>query len=90
MYIHPTSVFFGLGDVPRFVVFHELVMTSQKQQIHYLTSVEADWLVKYGYLFYSPCVRGISSRENQKIKEQEYLNLIEHEKGLRNNKSIKD
>ncbi|OUT23658.1 hypothetical protein CAS74_000015 [Pichia kudriavzevii] len=44
MYIHPTSVFFGLGDVPRFVVFHELVMTSQKQQIHYLTSVEADWL----------------------------------------------
>lgn len=90
MYIHPTSVFFGLGDVPRFVVFHELVMTSQKQQIHYLTSVEADWLVKYGYLFYSPRVRGISSRENQKIKEQEYLNLIEHEKGLRNNKSIKD
>jgi pre-mRNA-splicing factor ATP-dependent RNA helicase DHX38/PRP16 len=80
MFIHSTSVFTGLGDLPKYVVFHELLLTGQKQQMNYITAVKAEWLIQYGGIFYSKRMRGITSRENQMIKEEEFNKLIEFER----------
>lgn len=80
MYINKTSSLNGVGDLPKYVVFHELLLTGQKQQMNYITSVEGDWLLKYGNVFYSKKVRGVNSRENQHLKEKQFQQLIEVER----------
>lgn len=80
MFIHPTSSLIGIGDLPKYVVYHEVLLTGKRQQMNYITSVKSEWLVKYGSIFYSKRERGISSRENQRLKELKFNQLIEYEK----------
>lgn len=41
--LHPTSALYGLGYMPDYVIYHELVMTS-KQYMMCVTSVDPYWL----------------------------------------------
>lgn len=43
--LHPTSALYGLGFMPDYVIYHELVMTS-KQYMMCVTSVDPYWLGK--------------------------------------------
>ncbi|GMF04458.1 unnamed protein product [[Candida] boidinii] len=79
MKLHPTSSLFGLGDLPKYIVYHELVLTS-KEYMNCVTSVEPEWLIEFGEVFYSEKVKGLSSKENQILKEKEFQKLIENEK----------
>lgn len=49
--LHPTSALFGLGDLPPYVIYHELLMTEQ-EYICCVTSVDPFWLVEHGNLLY--------------------------------------
>lgn len=80
MWIPSSSALNGMGELPKFVVFHELLMTNQKQQLSCITEVSSDWLCKYGDVFYSLRRKGLSGRENQRIKEAKFQTLIEKEK----------
>ena len=72
MFIPITSSFNGLNDLPKFIIFNDIILTGTKQQMNYITAVKYDWLIKYGKIFYSPKLKGINSRENQKLKEEEF------------------
>jgi pre-mRNA-splicing factor ATP-dependent RNA helicase DHX38/PRP16 len=56
MHLHATSSLYGLGYLPDYVVYHELVLTS-KEYMSIVTSVDAHWLAELGSKFYS----GLSS-----------------------------
>lgn len=50
--MHPSSALFGLGYVPDYVVYHELVLTS-KEYMRTVTAVEPEWLARLGPMFFS-------------------------------------
>ncbi|KIR34642.1 pre-mRNA-splicing factor ATP-dependent RNA helicase PRP16 [Cryptococcus deuterogattii 99/473] len=50
--LHPTSALYGLGYMPDYVVYHELVLTS-KQYMMCVTSVDPYWLADLGSVFFS-------------------------------------
>lgn len=49
--LHPTSALYGMGDLPPYVVYHELLMTT-KEYICCVTSVDPFWLMEHGGLLY--------------------------------------
>ncbi|KAK6744301.1 hypothetical protein RB195_011168 [Necator americanus] len=51
-FLHPTSALFGMGFMPDYVVYHELVMTA-KEYMQCVTAVDAVWLAELGPMFYS-------------------------------------
>jgi pre-mRNA-splicing factor ATP-dependent RNA helicase DHX38/PRP16 len=66
--LHPTSSLYGMSDLPEFVVYHELLLTS-KEYISTVTAVEPEWLLEYGGVFYTLRVK---DRNNKKrLIEQE-------------------
>lgn len=87
MYLHPTSSLNGIGDLPKYVVFHELLLTGQRQHMNYVTAVKGEWLVKYGSVFYSKRIRGVSSKENQRMKEEQFQKLLDFERSSKNESS---
>lgn len=52
MKIHPTSALFGLGSLPEYVVYHELILTSQ-QYMTVVTAVDPKWLLEDGKALYT-------------------------------------
>src|SRR5277367_2940217 len=79
--LHPTSALYGLGYLPDYVVYHELILTS-KEYMSCVTSVDPHWLADLGGVFYS-----LKSRENvgrdKKIVESEFNRKIEIEKQMK-------
>lgn len=67
--LHPTSALFGLGDLPPYVVYHELLLTS-KEYINVVTTVDPFWLMEFGGLFYNI----------RRRREEEEYGLYETEK----------
>ncbi|CAM9011233.1 unnamed protein product [Wickerhamomyces anomalus] len=69
--LHPTSALFGMSDLPQYVVYHELMLTT-KEYISTVTAVDPLWLVEYGGVFYS--VRDKKNKDNgfkkRKIEEE--------------------
>ncbi|KAG5368435.1 Pre-mRNA-splicing factor ATP-dependent RNA helicase prp16 [Yarrowia sp. C11] len=49
--LHPTSALYGLGYLPAFVIYHELILTS-KEYMSCVTSVDPAWLAEFGSCFY--------------------------------------
>lgn len=49
--LHPTSALYGLGDLPPYVIYHELLVTT-KEYICCVTSVDPFWLMQFGCLIY--------------------------------------
>lgn len=51
-HLHPTSALFNAGSLPKYIIYHELVMTT-KEYMHCATAVQAEWLADLGPMFYS-------------------------------------
>jgi pre-mRNA-splicing factor ATP-dependent RNA helicase DHX38/PRP16 len=75
--LHPTSALYGLGFLPDYVVYHELILTS-KEYMSTVTSVDPHWLAELGGVFYSIKEKGYSARE-KRITETEFNKRMEIE-----------
>ncbi|KTW31793.1 uncharacterized protein T551_01054 [Pneumocystis jirovecii RU7] len=56
-HLHPTSSLYGLGYLPDYVIYHELILTS-KEYMSIVTSVDPYWLAELGGMFYSVKEKG--------------------------------
>ncbi|RCK59316.1 Pre-mRNA-splicing factor ATP-dependent RNA helicase prp16 [Candida viswanathii] len=52
MYLHPTSCLLETNLSSNYIVYHELILT-KKEYMNYVTCVDPEWLLEYGYKFYS-------------------------------------
>ncbi len=77
MHLHPTSALFGLGYLPDYVIYHELVLTS-KEYMSTVTSVDPKWLAEYGGVFYSVKEKEFSGID-RKATEREYSSKMQLE-----------
>jgi pre-mRNA-splicing factor ATP-dependent RNA helicase DHX38/PRP16 len=75
--LHPTSALYGLGYLPDYVVYHELILTS-KEYMSCVTSVDPHWLADMGAVFYSIKEKGYSARD-KRIMETEFNRKAELE-----------
>jgi len=75
--LHPTSALYGLGYLPDYVVYHELILTS-KEYMSCVTSVDPHWLADLGAVFYSIKEKGYSARD-KRITETEFNRKAELE-----------
>lgn len=75
--LHPTSALYGLGYLPDYVVYHELILTS-KEYMSTVTSVDPRWLAELGGVFYSVKEKGYSARE-KRVTEHEFNRKMEIE-----------
>jgi pre-mRNA-splicing factor ATP-dependent RNA helicase DHX38/PRP16 len=75
--LHPTSALYGLGYLPDYVVYHELILTS-KEYMSTVTSVDPHWLADLGGVFFSVKEKGYSARE-KRITEVEFNRKMEIE-----------
>ncbi|KAK9366717.1 pre-mRNA splicing factor ATP-dependent RNA helicase prp16 [Lipomyces kononenkoae] len=75
--LHPTSALYGLGYLPDYVVYHELILTS-KEFMSTVTAVDPHWLAELGGVFYSVKEKGYSSRLKRKT-EKEFSRKMEIE-----------
>ncbi|PBP28360.1 pre-mRNA splicing factor ATP-dependent RNA helicase prp16 [Diplocarpon rosae] len=75
--LHPTSALYGLGYLPDYVVYHELILTS-KEYMSTVTSVDPRWLADLGGVFYSIKEKGYSARE-KRVTETEFNKKMEIE-----------
>ncbi|SCV03685.1 LAMI_0H10132g1_1 [Lachancea mirantina] len=50
--LHPTSALHGAGDLPPYIVYHELLLTT-KEYVNIVTAVDPLWLMEYEPLFYN-------------------------------------
>ncbi|CAD6196354.1 unnamed protein product [Caenorhabditis auriculariae] len=71
-FLHPTSALFGMGFMPDYVVYHELVMTA-KEYMQCVTAVDAIWLAELGPMFYS--VK--QSKQSRKEMRMESVRTVE-------------
>lgn len=50
--LHPTSALYNMGSLPKYIIYHELVVTT-KEYMHCATAVQGEWLAELGPMFYS-------------------------------------
>jgi len=82
--LHPTSALYGLGYLPDYVVYHELILTS-KEYMSTVTSVDPHWLAELGGVFYSVKEKGYSARE-KRVTETEFNRKMEIEAQMERDK----
>ncbi|CAN6667241.1 pre-mRNA-splicing factor ATP-dependent RNA helicase Prp16p [Trichomonascus vanleenenianus] len=70
--LHPTSALYGLGVLPAFVVYHELVLTS-KQYMSTVTSIDPRWLVEFGAMFFSIKEKGYHGGQEREYSNRDKL-----------------
>lgn len=75
--LHPTSALYGLGFLPDYVIYHELILTS-KEYMSTVTAVDPRWLAELGGVFYSVKEKGYSARD-KKVIETEFNRKMEIE-----------
>lgn len=75
--LHPTSALYGLGYLPDYVIYHELILTS-KEYMSCVTSVDPHWLADLGGVFYSLKEKGYSGRD-KRVFENEFNRKMEIE-----------
>ncbi|KAF1840581.1 P-loop containing nucleoside triphosphate hydrolase protein [Cucurbitaria berberidis CBS 394.84] len=83
--LHPTSALYGLGYLPDYVVYHELILTS-KEYMSCVTSVDPHWLADLGAVFYSIKEKGYSARD-KRIIEVEFNRKAELEAQMEEDKA---
>lgn len=74
--LHPTSALFGLGDLPEYVVYNELLMTT-KEYMCCVTAVDPLWLMDAASLLY----------DIKMVKEDNTLNVNYLTSGDENNEN---
>jgi pre-mRNA-splicing factor ATP-dependent RNA helicase DHX38/PRP16 len=65
--LHPTSALYGLGYLPDYVAYHELILTS-KEYMSCVTSVDPHWLADLGRVFYSIKEKAYSAKDKRVIE----------------------
>ncbi|KAK6332833.1 DEAH-box RNA helicase prp16 [Orbilia brochopaga] len=75
--LHPTSALYGLGFLPDYVVYHELILTS-KEYMSTVTAVDPHWLAELGGVFYSIKEKGYSAKD-RRVTENEINRKMEIE-----------
>jgi pre-mRNA-splicing factor ATP-dependent RNA helicase DHX38/PRP16 len=75
--LHPTSALYGLGYLPDYVIYHELILTS-KEYMSCVTAVDPHWLADLGAVFYSVKEKGYSARD-KRVTEMEFNRKAELE-----------
>jgi pre-mRNA-splicing factor ATP-dependent RNA helicase DHX38/PRP16 len=75
--LHPTSALYGLGYLPDYVVYHELILTS-KEYMSTVTAVDPHWLAELGGVFYSVKQKNYSARD-KRITELNFSRKMEIE-----------
>jgi pre-mRNA-splicing factor ATP-dependent RNA helicase DHX38/PRP16 len=83
--LHPTSALYGLGYLPDYVVYHELILTS-KEYMSCVTSVDPHWLADLGAVFYSIKEKGYSARD-KRVTEKEFNRKAELEAQMAEDKA---
>jgi pre-mRNA-splicing factor ATP-dependent RNA helicase DHX38/PRP16 len=78
--LHPTSALYGLGYLPDYVIYHELILTS-KEYMSCVTSVDPHWLADLGGVFYSLKSKEYSGKEKRVI-EGEFNRRMEIEQQM--------
>lgn len=58
--VHPTSALYGLGYLPEYVVYHQIMLTS-KTFMSTVTAVDPYWLAELGSVFFSVREKGYGS-----------------------------
>ncbi|OAA56582.1 mRNA splicing factor RNA helicase [Niveomyces insectorum RCEF 264] len=86
--LHPTSALYGLGFLPDYVVYHELILTS-KEYMSTVTAVDPRWLAELGGVFYSVKEKGYSARE-KRIIETDFNRRMEIEAQMARDKLRQD
>lgn len=86
--LHPTSALYGLGFLPDYVVYHELILTS-KEYMSTVTAVDPRWLAELGGVFYSVKEKGYSARE-KRIIETDFNRRMEIESQMARDKLRQD
>ena len=86
--LHPTSSLYGLGYLPDYVVYHELILTS-KEYMSCVTAVDPHWLADLGAVFYSIKEKGYSSTL-KRVTEVEFNRKMEIEAKMREDKERED
>ena len=76
-HLHPTSSLYGLGFLPDYVVYNELIVTS-KEFMSTVTAVDPHWLAESGGVFYSIKEKGYG-RQNKQTTEKEITKQMELE-----------
>lgn len=77
MQLHPTSALYGLGYLPQYVVYHELILTS-REFMSVVTAVDPNWLIEFGSVFYGLRDGHEKSRMEERI-ERDRTRLVELE-----------
>jgi len=75
--LHPTSALYGLGFLPDYVIYHELILTS-KEYMSTVTAVDPHWLAELGGVFYSVKEKGFD-KQSGKVAETEFNRKMEIE-----------
>lgn len=83
--LHPTSALYGLGYLPDYVVYHELILTS-KEYMSTVTAVDPHWLAELGGVFFSIKEKGYSARD-KRVTEQEFNRKMEIEAQMAQDKA---
>src|SRR5277367_3234420 len=86
--LHPTSALYGLGYLPDYVVYHELILTS-KEYMSTVTSVDPHWLAELGGVFYSIKEKGYLGSE-KRVTEMEFNRKMEIEAKMREDKEMEE
>ena len=82
--LHPTSALYGLGYLPDYVIYHELILTS-KEYMSCVTAVDPHWLADLGGVFYSLKSKEYSGKDKRMI-EGEFNRKMEIEKQMAEDK----
>jgi pre-mRNA-splicing factor ATP-dependent RNA helicase DHX38/PRP16 len=82
--LHPTSSLYGLGYLPDYVIYHELILTS-KEYMSTVTAVDPHWLADLGGVFYSLKSKNYSGRD-KRVTEMEFNRKMEIETKMREDK----
>ncbi|KAF2682492.1 P-loop containing nucleoside triphosphate hydrolase protein [Lentithecium fluviatile CBS 122367] len=83
--LHPTSALYGLGYLPDYVIYHELILTS-KEYMSCVTAVDPHWLADLGAVFYSIKEKGYSARD-KRVTEIEFNRKAELEAQMAEDKA---
>ncbi|ORY82016.1 helicase associated domain-domain-containing protein [Protomyces lactucae-debilis] len=68
--VHPTSALYGLGYLPEFVVYHQIMLTS-KTYMSTVTAVDPYWLAELGGVFYSIKEKGQSKKATEHLMNKQ-------------------
>jgi len=73
-HLHPTSALYGLGYMPDYIVYHEVMLTV-KEYMSTVTAVDAYWLAELGPMFFSVSETGsdIHTKNRQMEEEQRQM-----------------